>query len=158
MSFIFESWDYKCLDLARYVGQRFSKDPSTKVGAVVRGNQPNKIAWGINGLPPGIADDERLADREWKYGAIIHAEVNALNNAWFPASRLYSTHYPCVRCAADILSRRTVRRIITLAPEPAFASRWRASSEQARDLFEEAGLPVHLMTTEELDDYFASRS
>lgn len=72
-------WDLRYLGLARQIAD-WSKDPSTKVGAVlVRPN--NSIAsTGFNGFPPGEDDSPDLyADREYKYAHVIHAEVNAID-------------------------------------------------------------------------------
>jgi dCMP deaminase len=70
-------WDARYLDLARHVA-KWSKDPSTQVGAVVVGKDRRKIAVGYNGFPRGIADDNRLFDREVKYTLIQHAERNVI--------------------------------------------------------------------------------
>ena len=62
-----------------------SKDPSTKVGAVlVKLNRI--IGSGFNGFPPGIADDDRLYDRNVKLMRIVHAEMNAIFDARHEAS------------------------------------------------------------------------
>ena len=53
-----EKWDRWFLGLAQYVSTA-SKDPSTKVGAVVvAADDRRKVAWGYNGFPPGIKDNE----------------------------------------------------------------------------------------------------
>ena len=56
----------------------WSKDPSTKVGCVVVGQDREIRSTGFNGFPRGISDDlDRLTDREQKYPLICHAEENA---------------------------------------------------------------------------------
>lgn len=72
-------WDYRFMDIAQQVST-WSKDPSTKVGAVLVRDR-RILATGYNGFPRGIADDERLHDREKKYQLIVHAEMNVLMNA-----------------------------------------------------------------------------
>lgn len=137
-------WDSQWLDMAFYVANKFSKDPTTKVGAVVEGETHNLIAFGWNGFPPKIADDERLHDRALKNEIVVHAEVNALNNASFKPKTLYSTHFPCVRCTVDILSRRSVEKVVTVIPEGEYAERWRDSTRRSMELFKEAGVSVKL--------------
>jgi dCMP deaminase len=70
-------WDHRFLDLAEHIAQ-WSKDPSTKVGAVlVQGNQV--VGLGYNGFPRGVDDtEERYKNRELKYKLVVHAEVNAI--------------------------------------------------------------------------------
>src|SRR5689334_23352884 len=93
-------WDQRLLALAQHIAA-WSKDPSTKVGAVVAGSDKTAIALGYNGFPPRIVDDARLHDRDKKYSLIVHAEENALANARFDVrgGTLYSTHFPCTNCA-----------------------------------------------------------
>lgn len=73
-------WDQIWLDDALSVARK-SKDPSTRVGAViVRDN--DKIAEGWNGFPRGIADThERYNDRDMKLKLVVHGEMNAVLNA-----------------------------------------------------------------------------
>lgn len=90
--------------LAEHIAQ-WSKDPSTKVGAVVVDDKKRVIGLGYNGFPRGIKDDGRLFNRELKYELIVHAEVNAiLNSVVLPeGGTLYSTFFPCPRCASVIV-------------------------------------------------------
>ena len=68
-----EKWDKRFLDLAAHIST-WSKDPSTKVGCVVVGEDREIRSTGFNGFPRGIEDDEeRLSDREQKYPLICHA-------------------------------------------------------------------------------------
>ena len=134
--------DLKFLELAGAVADIFSKDPSTKVGAIAVGSAKNQVAIGYNGLPPGLADTyERLTDRELKLALTLHAEENALANATFAVRTLYVTHHPCSGCALRILAKRTVRRVV-YAVNANLESRWSASVAEARMLFAEAGVQI----------------
>lgn len=115
----FPDRDTRMMGLAHYVA-RFSKDPRTKVGSVVVGDDNRKIAIAYNGFPPGIADDHRLLDRPTKYALIQHAERNALDNATFDlrGATLYTTVYPCAECAKSIVSKGVKRVVTHPAPEP----------------------------------------
>ena len=98
-------WDARFLQMAALVAT-WSKDPSTKVGAVItRGKFV--ISLGFNGHPSGIDDSAaRLHDREQKYRTIIHAEMNAILSARQPLDgcTLYVVPFmPCSNCGAVIV-------------------------------------------------------
>jgi dCMP deaminase len=133
-------WDHWFLSLA-WVISTASKDPSTKVGAVLVGKDNRNIAHGYNGFPRGITDDIRLLDRPRKYQLVIHAEQNALDNALFQidGSTLYCTMHPCMACAKAIVSRR-VKRVVT-PPIPSIETgRWTEEIPLASQLLQEAGI------------------
>lgn len=130
-------WDKRFLQLAGHVST-WSKDPSTKCGAVLV--RPNRTiaSLGFNGFPMGISDALLLTrSREEKLERIIHAEMNAL---LFVAERpqgytLYTWPFgPCCRCAVHVI-QAGIRRVVTL-PEP--PDRWKDSIQTARELFYEA--------------------
>ena len=76
-----EKWDSRFLELAKHISE-WSKDPSTKVGCVVVGEDREVRSTGFNGFPRGIEDDPtRLGDRDQKYPLICHAEENAIMHA-----------------------------------------------------------------------------
>ena len=134
-------WDERFLALAHHISQ-WSKDPSTKVGAVLVGTDKRQVALGYNGFPPGITDsNSRLADRDIKLRYTLHAERNVLDNAHFPTqgATLYVTHPPCTSCALSIISKG-IRRVVSSPMSSEFASRWRAETFLSRDLFREAGV------------------
>jgi dCMP deaminase len=103
-----DKWDRRYLGLAREVSG-WSKDPSTKIGAVIADNQGRVVALGYNGFPRNIEDaEEKLALRELKYEMVVHAEVNAVliagrSNA---GGTVYVHGLPiCPRCAS-VLSKQ----------------------------------------------------
>ena len=51
-----DKWDERFLDLATHISG-WSKDPSTKVGCVVVGEDREIRSTGFNGFPRGISDD-----------------------------------------------------------------------------------------------------
>ena len=60
-----ERWDVRLLELSKHVST-WSKDPSSKVGAVLI-RDGNLIAMtAFNGFPSAILDDARLENREIK--------------------------------------------------------------------------------------------
>jgi len=97
-------WALRFLGLASYIS-KWSKDPSTKVGAVIA--QGNRIvSLGYNGFPAGIADSSyRLEDRDTKLDIVIHAEENAILFARrsLVGCTLFVNRIPCPRCMAKII-------------------------------------------------------
>lgn len=124
----------------------FSKDPSTKVGAVVLDEYNNILATGWNGFPRGVTDSEdRLCNRELKYPLTVHAEANAIAASARTGRRLegatlvVSSLYPCADCAGLII-QAGIKRVV--AAEIREDSRWKSSNELARTMFKEAGVEV----------------
>lgn len=140
--------DIRYLEMARFIATKFSKDPSTKVGAVI--TRPDRTVAGIgyNGLPRGVADDERLLDRELKYEMTVHAELNAILNCREPLAG-YTLYVwplpPCARCATAII-QAGIRRVVTPGCRN---ERWAASNALASQMMFEAGVALHLGTPEE---------
>jgi len=103
-----EWWDVFYLGLAEFMSTA-SKDPSTKVGAVVVDKYNAAIGLGYNGFAPGVADtEERLNNRELKYKLVVHGEINAMNFAQrdLHGCTLYTWPFmPCSVCAANYRSR-----------------------------------------------------
>lgn len=136
-----DRWLRRYLSLAFLVAG-WSKDPSTKVGAVVVGVNTGEIAIGYNGFPPGVADtEERLNDKPTKYAMIQHAERNVLDNARFDlrGAMLVTTMFPCHECAKSIISRG----IKTVAcPPPLEREPWLTSSKWTREMFAESGVSL----------------
>ena len=108
-----EKWDRRFIDLALHISG-WSKDPSTKVGCVVVGEDREIRSTGFNGFPRGIDDSmERLEDRELKYPLICHAEEYAIMHAARIGISLkdctaYVTWPPCTRCARSLIQAGVV--------------------------------------------------
>lgn len=137
-------WDERFIRIAYEVAS-WSKDPGTKVGAVLVTDR-RIIATGYNGFPQNISDSfERYEDRETKLSYTVHAEVNAIlnaakNGARTDSSTLYVTFPPCVRCSTAVIQAgvtHVVRPDLSTAPE-----RWRKSFHEGRNLLLEAGVKV----------------
>lgn len=138
-----QSTDLKFLETAHALAKIWSKDGSTKVAAVAVGARRNQVAFGYNGLPPGIADTpERLGHRPTKLRLTLHAETNALANAEFDVHTLYVTHPPCANCALHILASRTVKRVVYWDSKDLNDERWGESLALARSLLAEGGLEL----------------
>jgi dCMP deaminase len=141
MNTIDNKWDSRFIDLAYHVAQ-WSKDPSTKVGAVIVDNKRRIISTGYNGFPQKIIDSpERYNDREKKYEMIIHGEINAILFAQRDLSdcTLYTVPLlPCSRCAAIVIQSG-----ITRVCSPVYmGERWKQSLKLSKNMFKEANIEV----------------
>ncbi len=140
-----EKWDHRFLALATHIAG-WSKDPSTKVGCVVVGEDREIRSTGFNGFPRGIADsEERLGDRELKYPLICHAEENAIMHAARIGMTLkgciaYVTWPPCTRCARSLIQAGVVE--VIYPNEVDIPERWQADFDMSTALLIEAGLTV----------------
>lgn len=136
-----EKWDKRFLELAELVAQ-WSKDQSTKVGAVITDNKRRIISLGYNGLPRNVIDHPfRLANgnRELKYEMTVHAEANAILSARtnLEFTTLYATFFPCPHCASLII-QAGITRIVAL-PNPG-DERYRQRRLISEQMFTEAGV------------------
>ncbi len=137
-------WDDRFLQLAKQVGS-WSKDPSTQAGAVIIDENKRIISVGFNGFPAGIADDERLDNRDEKYPIIIHAEMNAQLFAHrnLEGCTIYTYPFPpCSQCAS-VLIQVGINYVVCPVEYP---ERWKEDLESAGRLFEESGVAVNLVS------------
>lgn len=120
-----------------------SKDPSTKVGAVLVKDRKEQ-GTGFNGFPPGIADDDRLLHTSTKYPIIIHGEMNALLDAGLNAkgSTLYMYGLacaPCISCTIHLIRGGVKKIYVAGKPLPA---RWAENIELSVGVLAEVGIAV----------------
>ena len=135
-----DKWDVRFLSMASLVAT-WSKDPSTKVGAVIVDDQRRIVSLGYNGFPKNICDDKRLDNREIKYKMVVHAECNALLFAAkdLAGCTIYTYPFmPCPTCAGMIIQSGIIRAV---SQEN---NKWRWSEEFAtsRLMFEDAGIDL----------------
>ena len=134
-------WDKRFLDLSELISS-WSKDPSTKVGAVVVDDDRRVISLGYNGFPRGVSDDERLDNRESKYKIVTHAEANALLFASesLKGYTIYTYPFmPCSKCAGLII-QAGIKRVVSYASSN---ERWSEDFEVSRRMMCEAGVKVN---------------
>lgn len=140
------TWDEYFMGMALHAATR-SKDPSTKVGAVIVDNERRIVSVGFNGPPRGT-DDSAVADRAAKLCRTLHAELNAI---LFAGRRdmghcaIYTTHHPCGNCAAAIV-QVGIKQVFHLPTPADFVNRWYADMRQAQLMFEEAGVTRRVVT------------
>ena len=139
-------WHTRFLDLAKLISE-WSKDPSTKVGAVIADENNRIISLGYNGFPAGIEDNCRLENREDKYKIIVHAECNALlfSNRDVENCVIYTYPFmPCPRCAGLII-QKGIKTVVSYDYIP---QRWQQDFEITKKLFEESNIKLYLYPNE----------
>ncbi|MBK64224.1 MAG: hypothetical protein CMB47_01705 [Euryarchaeota archaeon] len=138
-------WDLRFIDLARHISE-WSKDPSTKVGCVIVGEDREIRSTGFNGFPRGIVDtSERLEDRNQKYPMICHAEENAIMHAArigvsLKGTMAYVTWPPCSRCSRSLI-QAGVSEVI-YPSDVQIPDRWQSDFDIASEMMNEAGIIV----------------
>jgi len=141
MNTIDNKWDARFIELASHIAQ-WSKDPSTKVGAVIVDEQRRIVSTGYNGFPQKINDlPERYLNREQKLEMIIHGEINAILFAQRPlyGCTLYTVPLlPCSRCAAIVIQSGISRVCAPIYTQ----ERWKKSLELSKNMFKEANVGV----------------
>ena len=135
------------LEMAQHVA-KLSKDPSTKVGAVIFDPKRRLVSAGYNGFARGVADTEaRLRDRDTKYRLVLHAEKNAIMFATAPLEgcSLVVPHPCCAQCAA-LTIQSGIRHVVWPKPTEEFMSRWADEYAFSLAQFGEAGVQVEELT------------
>jgi dCMP deaminase len=141
--------DLDYLGLAFYIAH-WSKDPSTRVGAVISRQDGSIVSQGVNGFPRGCDDSPELfADRSRKYPRIIHAEQNAMG---FANERLHgcAIHVAvpapfqpvCADCAKMVVQRGIRRVVFPHITRSNYADRWEETCMEALQMFSEVGVEI----------------
>ena len=138
------TWDRRFLQLAETIAQ-WSKDPSTKVGAVIV--RPNKtiVSLGYNGFPRGVRDTTAMyEDRPKKYQRIVHAEANAIVSAAEPLTgyTIYSHPLPVCNECMKLVIQSGITRCVSIALTPPEVERWAESLRVAREMAEQANVEI----------------
>lgn len=142
-----DKWHRRFMEMAQLV-KTWSKDPSTKVGAVVVGPDREIRSTGYNGIVRGVNDDlpERM-ERPTKYDFFEHAERNAVYNACLIGASLkgcviYVTSMPCPDCARAII-QSGIKMVVTYKFEPQEGQpvgTWRDKVSYSEQMLKEAGV------------------
>ena len=142
-------WDEYFINMCSNVAEK-SKDPSTKIGAIVVGPDREIRSTGFNGFARGVKDlPERYADRKIKYPMTAHAEFNCVCQAARVGTSLkdctiYIQAMPCTNCSLAII-QSGIREIVVDGknkPDAAFLERWKEESDLAETMLSEAGVVI----------------
>jgi dCMP deaminase len=149
------NWDDYFMSLAILVSMR-SKDPSSKVGAVLVNSERKIIGTGYNGYPAGCNEAEfgwerDIEEKGWmntKYPYVVHAEANAILNTVSPTrgAELFVTLYPCNECAKFVI-QSGIKKVNYLQNKYAESDICQASKK----LLEVAGVEVRHLSAKEID-------
>lgn len=150
-------WDEKHLSLSREVAS-WSKDRSTKVGAVIVGPDNEIVSVGYNGFPRGVDDDiEERHQRPDKYKWTEHAERNAIYNfarRFLKGCKIFLPWVPCSDCARGII-QCGISEVVTDNID--IPDRWKEDFKISIKMLEEAGVGIRLVNSEKkltLEDIF----
>lgn len=128
-----------------------SKDPSTKVGAVLVRPDMKMASIGFNGFPRRMKDNPQyLSDpafRAHKLKRMVHAEINAIHLCETTATDGYHmvvTRHPCGDCALQIACTGVTD--VWYLEDDDYEKRWAESVADARQIFEEVGIAIHVVT------------
>lgn len=135
----------KYYQMADDIANNFSKDPRTKVGAIILVPETHQVLTiGYNGMPRKVDENvEKRWSRPQKYMYVEHAERNAIYNAAFAGTSLKGsicvvTMFPCADCARALI-QSGIKTVITKKMEK---PRWEAHWEISREMFAEANVKV----------------
>lgn len=146
-------WDARFMRLSKEIST-WSKDPSSKIGAVVVNDERRILSTGYNGFPRGIEDtEERLNNKEEKYPRIVHAELNALLGALYNGvsvkdATLYVYGLPvCADCTKSVIQAGIKRVVVNMSAidNEKWGRQW---NEISKPMFQEAGVFISYLNTE----------
>lgn len=147
------SWDEYFAGLLAQVAVK-SKDPSTKIGALIVGPDKEIRSTGYNSFPRGLDDNvqERM-ERPEKYYWIEHAERNAIYNAARCGTALkgcavYVNSVPCIDCARAIVQAGIAELVVCDAATDDHKERWEQSYTRTEQMLKECGVAVRHITVE----------
>lgn len=146
--------------LIKFMANLFSKDQSTKVGALFIMPQTYEIlTLGYNGMPRGINEkDDTRWTRPIKYDFTEHAERNAIFNAARTGTSLLGsicvvTLFPCCDCARGII-QSGARMLVTLDPfinvDQEALERWGNKWKISIEMLNEAGVEIYYLKEEDV--------
>lgn len=147
-------WDIRYLRLAREISS-WSKDPSTKIGAVAIGHKGQVLSQGYNGFARGVREDlnPRWEIKEYKYKFVVHAEMNAIYNATYngvslDGSTLYIWGLPCCSECAKGVIQVGIRRVVM--PKMDYPNSWSESFKLSAQMFREANVDYDFILVQDL--------
>jgi dCMP deaminase len=131
-------WRDRFLEMTTLIGS-WSKDDSTKVGAVITDAKNRVISIGFNGFPHGVKDGE--TDRSERLRRTCHAEVNAILFAKqdLDGYSLYVSHPPCSQCTAKLI-QAGIKTVHYYEGRHDFIERWKEDLDSSEAMMTEAGV------------------
>ena len=141
-------WTKRFLDMAAHVAE-WSKDPSTRVGAVaVDPDSRAVLSTGYNGLPRGVEDHCSRMQRPGKYLWTAHAEENLVAHAarhTLRGATVYVTHLCCANCTRMLINAGVARIVCG----PGLTNMDYEHFEVARQMMKEADVELEVHDVEQ---------
>lgn len=143
--------DYDFMKYADLIVAQESKDPNSKVGAVLLNKEGLKVN-GFNKFPEGCENTPERWERPLKYDWVNHAEPTVICNAARMGistenSQLWLNWYPCKDCAGFIVEAGVMRLFVDKEPEWDHP-KWGKGFKIARQKLAEGGVEVIIMNYE----------
>lgn len=140
------NWDEYFMSMAFFVAMK-SKDPSTKIGAVIVGQDNEIRSTGFNGLPRGVTEESERLIRPEKYLWYEHGERNAIYNAArmgmvTRGCKMYTQGIPCTDCARGII-QSGISEVVIWNPwddNPNGREKWVEAAKRSTVMFQEGGV------------------
>lgn len=142
------------------IAENFSKDPSTKVGAIfIYPETLNILSVGYNGMPRGISE---IVSERWKrplkYKLIEHAERNAIYNSAMSGTSLRDSIcivslFPCSSCARGIIQsgcRLVISLSLTDSGEDRY-NRWKDDWDISIMMLREADIKILFLNRTDIE-------
>lgn len=141
------NWDEFYIGLCLHASKK-SKDRSTKLGAVIVGENHEVLSIGFNGFPRGVNDEEeKYHERPTKYLITEHAERNAIYNAARQGIKLDgATLYlpfeptPCCRCSRGVIQVGIKEIVGTDFQFTGKGAQWGEDLALANEMLDDAGI------------------
>jgi len=141
---ITNKWDQRYLELAKHIAS-WSKDPSTKTGAVIVRPDKTVASIGYNGFPKSMPDNDNLyANRDEKYSRIVHCEMNAVLHAKEQLEGYTLYTYPfmsCDRCFQHMVQAGITRFVAPVATQEQL-TRWGPAFDKVRQYARECSVEL----------------
>lgn len=154
-----QNWKIYFMKMVYLVSSK-SKDPSTKVGAVITSKDHQVLSTGYNGICRGVLDPYDVPDnkelqcrceRPTKYEFYEHAERNAIYHAarhgvCIKDSIMYTQLLPCSNCARGIIQSGISKIVLhkQLGDNMDADDRWNPTHKisVSKEMFDEAGIEI----------------
>lgn len=142
------SWDEYFVEMARLAATR-SKDPNTRIGAVIVGPDNEVISTGYNSFVRGLNDNvPARSERPEKYFWYEHAERNAIYSAArhgvpLKGCRMFlSCWTPCTDCMRAIIQSGIKEIILGTRDGVSGQSKWVEEARRSKEMADETGVTI----------------
>jgi dCMP deaminase len=142
----------KYMILARTNADLFSKDPHTKVGAILLDSEFSRIlSTGINGFPRNMNDNMKSRwERPTKYKYVAHAEMNAICNAAKSGVSLDNsiaivTLFPCSNCAKALIQAGIKKIYVPENCMKCNIEEWEDDFKVSREMLNEVNIDINII-------------